>query len=81
MSNVPPYNPGDEQRDDEAGLIKLLDQLEKLELELKSQIQEQELLENYSHGSSPPKSGSMPRKTRSLFLSTSIFEKHYARSC
>ena len=30
MSNVPPYNPGDEQRDDEAGLIKLLDQLEKL---------------------------------------------------
>ena len=50
MSNVPPYNPGDEQRDDEAGLIKLLDQLEKLELELKSQIQEQELLEQEARG-------------------------------
>ena len=50
MSNVLPYNPGDEQRDDEAGLIKLLDQLEKLELELKSQIQEQELLEQEARG-------------------------------
>jgi RNA polymerase sigma factor (sigma-70 family) len=45
MSNVPPFNPGDEQRGDEAKLIELLDQHAQLELELKSQLQEQELLE------------------------------------
>ena len=45
MSNVPPFNPGDEQRGDEAKLIELLEQHAQLELELKSQLQEKELLE------------------------------------
>jgi RNA polymerase sigma factor (sigma-70 family) len=45
MPNVPPFNPGDEQRGDEAKLIELLDQHAQLELELKSQLQEKELLE------------------------------------
>ena len=45
MPNVPPFNPGDEQRGDEAKLIELLEQHAQLELELKSQLQEKELLE------------------------------------
>ena len=45
MPNVPPFNPGDEQRGDEPKLIELLEQHAQLELELKSQLQEKELLE------------------------------------
>lgn len=45
MSNAPPFNPGDEQSGDEAKLIELLEQHAQLELELKSQLQEKELLE------------------------------------